>query len=95
MFGNILIWYFTIALAIFGVWLGLFLLDDTTPNNHLISWIVLLIAPLFWPIVLPLSIRELVMKMKIKQQHQEYNKRQNTVLNLKTQELNTHWREGL
>ena len=83
MFGNILIYYFTIALAIFGVWLCFFLLDDTTPKDHLISWMVLLIAPLFWPIVLPLSIRELVMKMKIEQQYQDYNKGQNTVLNLK------------
>ena len=74
MFGNILNLYFTIALVVFGIWLWLFLRDNTTPNNHVVSWIVLLIAPLFWPIVLPLSINELVMKMRTRRQSQNYSK---------------------
>ncbi|MGK7892146.1 MAG: hypothetical protein AB4372_00435 [Xenococcus sp. (in: cyanobacteria)] len=55
-------WYLTIASTVFVYWLGLFMRDNSTPKNHLDSWLVLLIAPLFWPIVVPLSICELMGK---------------------------------
>ena len=55
-------WYLTIATAVFMYWLGLFIADSSTPKNHLDSWLVLVIAPLFWPIVVPLSIWELIRK---------------------------------
>lgn len=60
-------WYLTIASAVFFYWLGLFMRDNSTPKNHLDSWLVLLIAPLFWPIVVPMSIWELVGKTTKKQ----------------------------
>ena len=60
-------WYLTIASTVFVYWLGLFMRDNSTPKNHLDSWLVLLIAPLFWPIVVPMSIRELMGKASTKQ----------------------------
>lgn len=71
MFCNIFLGYLTMTLAVFSLWFSLFLLDKTTPKNDLISWIVLLIAPWFWPIVLPLSIRELVVKITNKENCQD------------------------
>jgi hypothetical protein len=55
--------YFIIALIVSGLWLWLFWKDTTTPKTSLISWLVILIAPWFWPIVLPLSIAELNVKL--------------------------------
>ena len=55
-------WYLTITITVFTYWLGLFIADSSTPKNHLDSWLVLVIAPLFWPIVVPLSIWELLNK---------------------------------
>ena len=55
-------WYLTVSLAVFLYWLGLFIADKSTPKTHLASWLILLIAPLFWPIVVPASIIELVTK---------------------------------
>ena len=55
-------WYLTIAITVFIYWLGLFIADSSTPKNHLDSWLVLFIAPLFWPIVVPISIWELIRK---------------------------------
>jgi len=60
-------WYLTIASTVFVYWLGLFLRDDSTPKNHVDSWLVLLIAPLLWPIVVPMSICELAGKASRKQ----------------------------
>lgn len=60
-------WYLTIASTVFVYWLGLFMNDDSTPKNHVDSWLVLLIAPLFWPIVVPMSIWELAGKASKKQ----------------------------
>ena len=64
MFNNFVCVYGLIALLLFGFWLSLFLLDSTTPKTDKTSWLVLFIAPLFWPIVLPLAIRELIQKSK-------------------------------
>ena len=61
-------WYVTIASMVFVFWFGLFLADTSTPKNHVDSWLVLLIAPWFWPIVVPLSIVELIVKASQKQE---------------------------
>jgi hypothetical protein len=55
-------WYATISVTVFCYWLGLFIADKSTPKTHIASWLILLIAPLFWPIVLPVSIVELITK---------------------------------
>lgn len=55
-------WYLTVSVTVFLYWLGLFIADKSTPKTHLASWLILLIAPLFWPIVVPISIIELVTK---------------------------------
>lgn len=57
-----MMWYLTISVTVFCYWLGLFLADKSTPKTHLASWLIILIAPLFWPIVLPMSIVELATK---------------------------------
>ena len=56
---NIVTWYWTIYLLVFTYWFLLFYLDESTSKLDLLSWGVLLIAPLFWPIVLPLCSWEL------------------------------------
>ena len=90
MFRNISIGYLTMGSALFCVWFGLFIMDRTTPKNHGISWIILLIAPLFWPIVLPLSIRELLLKARNKKTVRDSIHRTEGVLNIQTNELNTN-----
>jgi len=47
---------------VFIYWLMIFYQDDTTPNDDFISWAFLLITPLLWPIVLPVSSWELSRK---------------------------------
>lgn len=58
----IVTWYLAIASIVFVYWLMLFYLDETTSKFDPISWLVLLIAPWFWPIVLPISSWELSRK---------------------------------
>ena len=65
--------YLIITLIISCFWLLLFWKDNTTPKNHLTSWLIILIAPWFWPIVIPLSIAELsrkLTKLKKMESHQ-------------------------
>ncbi len=57
---TVLICYFLVALVVFGRWFILFWNDSTTPFNDRISWIILVLAPLCWPITLPLSILRLI-----------------------------------
>lgn len=64
MLATIVNWYWTIALMVFFRWLMNFNLDRTTSKLDLTSWIVILIGPLFWPIILPLSNLELSHKRK-------------------------------
>ena len=59
---NIVTWYWAIYSLVLVYWLMLFYLDETTLNNDLVSWSFLLITPLFWPIVLPISSWELSRK---------------------------------
>jgi hypothetical protein len=51
--------YFSIALIVFLVWFKCFWNDTATSKNDLISWIALVIGPLVWPVVLPVSILQL------------------------------------
>ncbi|MEB3281378.1 MAG: hypothetical protein VKK42_20885 [Lyngbya sp.] len=46
------------AVTTFVVCLSKFLRDQSTPKNHGISWLILLEATFFWPIVIPLSCLE-------------------------------------
>jgi hypothetical protein len=55
-------WYVSGSLILFCYWLAFFLSDRTTPKNHSMSWIVLIIASLLWPISAPLAILELLGK---------------------------------
>ena len=59
---NIVAWYWIVTLILFVYWFMLFYQDQSTPNNDLISWVVLFLASLFWPITLPISILELSYK---------------------------------
>ena len=90
MFYNIYLCYFAIAAAVFCIWFCLFMLDKTTPKNHFISWIVLLIAPLFWPIVLPLSIRELIVKARKRKITQDNIQGEEPIVNLHANEVNVN-----
>ena len=62
MSANLVAWYLTIVLMVFIYWLMLFYTDESTSKFDLTSWIVLLIAPWFWPLVLPISSWELSRK---------------------------------
>ena len=55
----IMISYFSIALIVFLVWFKCFWNDTATAKNDLISWIALVIGPLVWPVVLPVSILQI------------------------------------
>ena len=90
MFHNIYSCYLTMATVVFVVWFCLFLLDETTPKNHFISWLVLLIAPLFWPIVVPLSIKELIVKARKKRIPPNNVQVEEALINLQTNELNVN-----
>ena len=65
MIDNLFFCYGVIALILFCFWLSLFFMDKTTPKTDKTSWLVLLIAPLFWPLVLPIAIWELMRKSKV------------------------------
>ncbi|MEL6579214.1 MAG: hypothetical protein AAFQ14_05655 [Cyanobacteria bacterium J06621_12] len=54
--------YLTISLMISFLYLGKFLLDSSTDKSDYSSWIALLIAFVFWPILLPVSSWELSQK---------------------------------
>ncbi|MGF1542605.1 MAG: hypothetical protein ACFCU5_19530 [Pleurocapsa sp.] len=64
-------WYLWGILIFFCYWLMFFLKDNTTPKTHLLSWMVLVIAAIIWPVSAPLAIRELINKAKNKQNKSE------------------------
>ena len=70
----IVVAYLIIVLVVFCIWFYKFWGDATTPKDDRISWIALVIGSLFWPIVLPLSIRELSRKKSQVQISQEERK---------------------
>ena len=63
----IIIGYFSIALIVFLVWFKTFWNDTATSKKDLISWIALVIGPLVWPVVLPLSLLQISNKKSVAQ----------------------------
>ncbi|MCZ0902527.1 hypothetical protein ON021_21725, partial [Microcoleus sp. HI-ES] len=61
----IMITYFSVALIVFIVWFKSFWNDTATSKKDLISWIALIIGPLFWPVVLPLSLLQITSKKSV------------------------------
>ncbi|MEG4806392.1 hypothetical protein QUA79_02635 [Microcoleus sp. F8-D1] len=61
----IMISYFSIALIVFIVWFKSFLNDTATSKKDVISWIALILGPLFWPVVLPLSLLQISSKKSV------------------------------
>ena len=61
----IMISYFSIALIVFIVWFKCFWNDTATSKKDLISWIALVIGPLVWPVVLPLSLLQISSKKSV------------------------------
>ncbi|MEO1672884.1 MAG: hypothetical protein AAFR77_19260 [Cyanobacteria bacterium J06631_2] len=59
---NFVTWYGIVSMLVFGYWLLLFYTDDSTSKFDLTSWFILLVAPFFWPIILPISSWELSRK---------------------------------
>ena len=57
-----MMWYLTVSATVCFYWLTLFMADKSTPKSDFASWMIILIAPLFWPIVLPASAIELITK---------------------------------
>lgn len=57
--------YLLVTGMVFGLWLSNFMGDQTTPKTDHISWLVLLIGPWLWPIVLPISITEMLEHQKL------------------------------
>lgn len=54
--------YFSGAAVLFSIYMAAFLRDTTTSKGDVASWIVIAIATLFWPITLPISLKELTPK---------------------------------
>jgi hypothetical protein len=57
--------YLAGATVVFGILLNAFLRDTTTPKTHVASWLVLAIATIAWPIVLPSMIRKRLQKDRV------------------------------
>lgn len=54
--------YITGALLVFGFSLQAFLRDTSTPKTDRLSWMVIIIASLLWPIALPSMVRKKLAK---------------------------------
>ncbi|MDY7023166.1 MAG: hypothetical protein SWJ54_17760 [Cyanobacteriota bacterium] len=63
--------YAIIGVLFFSHGLLKFLADKSTPNSHTSSWIVLGIATVFWPVVLPLSHLERQANRKVNSEFEE------------------------
>jgi hypothetical protein len=57
-----MILYTSGAFLVFSLSLRAFLKDDSTPKNDLVSWLVVLVATVFWPLVLPSILRKKLLK---------------------------------
>lgn len=62
MSNNIVTLYWAIYCIVVVYWWMLFNLDESTSKTHFLSWLFILVAPLFWPIILPISSWELSQK---------------------------------
>lgn len=63
----IVIGYFSIALMVFLVWFIVFWNDTSTSKKDLLSWVALLLGPLVWPVVLPLSLLQIASRKSVEQ----------------------------
>lgn len=54
--------YITGAVLVFGYSLQAFLRDSSTPKTDRLSWLVLIVASVFWPITLPSIVRKKLKK---------------------------------
>ncbi|MUG96235.1 hypothetical protein F7734_29400 [Scytonema sp. UIC 10036] len=64
-----LIFYFTMAFSFFQKWLNFFIADaEMTSDDRMFSIIILVIATVFWPIVVPFAYLEV---LKFHQKHKE------------------------
>ncbi|MGB3404352.1 MAG: hypothetical protein WBA77_16835 [Microcoleaceae cyanobacterium] len=57
-----LVFYSVAAITVFCVWFKLFIEDTTTAMNDYRSWLILTTASIAWPITIPLSLIELLLK---------------------------------
>lgn len=57
--------YLTGALLVFGLSLQAFLKDSSTPKTDRASWLVILVATVLWPIVLPSMLRKKLLKPSV------------------------------
>jgi polyferredoxin len=63
----IVIGYFSISLIVFVVWFIVFWKDTSTSKKDLLSWVALLLGPLVWPVVLPLSFLQIISRKSVVQ----------------------------
>jgi polyferredoxin len=77
---TIIVGYFSIAFIVFCVWFKSFLNDTATSKKDLISWIALLMGPLIWPIVLPLSFWQISSNKKKLSAQAEYDREGEEIL---------------
>jgi hypothetical protein len=60
--GIALVFYFVAAITAFCAWFKLFVEDTTTAMNDYRSWLILMIASLAWPVVVPVALIELLLQ---------------------------------
>jgi hypothetical protein len=60
--GIVLVFYSVAAITAFCAWFKLFVEDTTTAMNDYRSWLMLMIASLAWPVVIPVALIELLLK---------------------------------
>lgn len=63
--------YFAGATLVFSLTLNAFLKDDSTPKNHIPSWITIALATLIWPVVFPSLIRKKLQREEKKLHREE------------------------
>jgi polyferredoxin len=64
----LIIGYFSVSLIVFVVWFIVFWNDTSTSKKDLLSWVALLLGPLVWPIVLPLSLFQISSRKSVEQE---------------------------
>lgn len=60
--GIVLVFYSVVAITAFCAWFKLFVEDTTTAMNDYRSWLILIIASLAWPVVVPVALIELLLQ---------------------------------
>jgi len=61
----IVIGYFSVSLIVLVVWFIVFWNDTSTSKKDLLSWVALLLGPLVWPVVLPLSLLQITSRKSV------------------------------